>query len=290
MAVMAALLLFAHPAPAPAAQPAPPLEANAAAPHGRLFALPDETVAYVPASAGPRPPLLVLLHGAGRTRMWMIDHFEAQADKRGIVLLAPTSYGPTWDVISIAMEPPSPGSVLAERLGHRYGGSRDSKRVEAAIGNLAKIVPVDLAHTVLAGFSDGATFALAMGMARSHTFSAVIAWSPGIPIETSQPARGRRVFVSHGRRDQTLSFDADCNEIVPLLQAEGAMVSFMPFDGVHEVPEAAKDAFLDAAFGQVPGAPPHPLPAQKPVCRGISRDIPQLPQLPQRQPMMTPMG
>ena len=141
-----------------------------ATPHGRLLALPDEAVAYVPASAGPRPPLLVLLHGAGRTRMWMIDHFEAQADKRGIVLLAPTSFGPTWDVISVAMEPPSPGSVLAERLGHRYGGSRNSKRVEAAIGNLARTVSVDLARTVLAGFSDGATFALAMGMARSHTY------------------------------------------------------------------------------------------------------------------------
>ena len=68
------------------------------------------------------------------------------------------------------------------------------------------------------------------------------------------------------------------------------MVSFMPFDGVHEVPEAAKDAFLDAAFGPVAGAPPHPLPAQKPVCRGISRDMPLPPQLPQPQPMMTPMG
>lgn len=255
--------------------------------HGRLLALPDEAVAYVPASAGPRPPLLVLLHGAGRTRMRMIEHFETEADKRGIVLLAPTSQGPTWDVIRVAMEPPSPGSALAERLGHRYSGSRDSKRVEAAIGNLAKTVTFDPARTVLAGFSDGATFALAMGMARSQPFSAIIAWSPGIPIETSRPARGRRVLVSHGRQDRTLSFDVDCGEIVPLLQGEGAVVSFMPFDGVHELPEAVKNAFLDAAFGPVAGAPPHPLPREKPVCHTMSPDMPQLPQT---QPMMTPMG
>lgn len=217
----------------------------------------------------------------------MIERFEAEADSRGIVLLAPTSKGPTWDVIRVAMEPASPGSALAERLGHRYSGSRDSKRVEAAIANLARIVPTDPSRTVLAGFSDGATFALAMGMARSHTFSAVIAWSPGIPIETSQPARGRRVFVSHGRRDPILSFDVDCGEIVPLLEKEGAIVSFLAFDGVHELPEAAKDAFLDAAFGPLPSAPPHPIPKERPVCHPMN---PQLPQLPQQQPMMTPMG
>ena len=283
--LLAAFLALVQPMPPPSASPI--ADAIAATPHGRLIALPDEAVAYVPTNAGSHPALLVLLHGAGRSQVSMIEHFEAQADKRGIVLLAPTSLGPTWDVIRVAMETPSPGSALAERLGHRYSGSRNSKRVETAIGNLAKAIPVDRARTVLAGFSDGATFALAMGMARSQTFSAVIAWSPGIPIETSQPARGRRVFVSHGRGDRTLSFDADCGEIVPLLQSEGAVVSFMAFDGAHEVPEAAKNVFLDAAFGAVAGAQPHPLPAEKLVCHGTNPDIPELPQ---PQPMMTPMG
>ena len=283
--LLAAFLALAQPTPPRSASPI--VNAIAPTPHGRLIGLPDEAVAYVPTSTGSNPPLLVLLHGAGRSRMSMIEHFEAQADKRGIVLLAPTSLGPTWDVVRIATEQTSPGSALAERLGYRYSGSRDSKRVEAAIGNLAKTVPVDPMRTVLAGFSDGATFALAMGMARSRTFAAVIAWSPGIPIETSQPARGRRVFVSHGRRDQTLSFAVDCAEIVPLLQAEGAAVSFMPFDGVHELPEVAKDAFLDAAFGGVAGTPSHPLPTEKPVCHGTNPDMPELPQ---PQPMMTPMG
>ena len=283
MLLAAAFLALAEPTPRLLVSP---VMTAAPKPQGQLLALPDEAVAYIPATAGAQPPLLVLLHGAGRARMAMIEHFEAQAERRGIVLLAPTSAGPTWDVVRIAMEPPSPGSALTERLGNRYSGSRDSRRVDAAIQNLEKIVPVDVRRTVLAGFSDGATFALAMGMARSHPFSAVIAWSPGIPIETSQPARGRRVFVSHGRQDRTLSFDVDCSEIVPLLQSEGALVSFMPFDGVHELPEAAKDAFLDASFGPVPGAPAHALPEGRPACHGMS---PEMPQLPQPQQMMTPM-
>ena len=274
MILSAAFLVVAQ--PASAAAPIHPVESAAPAPFDRPLALPDDAVAYVPSSAGPHPPLLVLLHGAGRTRMWMIDHFRAQADKRGILLLAPTSLGATWDAISAAQESRSPGSALAERMGHRYGGSRDSRRVDAAIANLAKLVPFDLSRVVLAGFSDGATFALAMGMARSQHFSAVIAWSPGIAIETSQPARGRRVFVSHGRSDPVLSYSTDCGEIVPLLQGEGANVTFLPFDGVHEVPETAKDIFLDAAFGPVSGAPPHPLPTGEAACNAKpgSREIP----------------
>jgi dienelactone hydrolase len=196
----------------------------------------------------------------------MIQHYEAEADKRGIILLAPTSKGVTWDAISIAMTPSTGETPIDMKMGHRFASSRDSKRVEAAIANLSKIVPVDRTRTALAGFSDGATFALAIGMARSEQFSAVIAWSPGIPIENTQPARGRKVYVSHGRQDPVLSFDTDCREIIPLLKGEGAEVRFLPFDGRHEVPEAAKDAFLDAAFGPVPGTAVHALPAEAPVC------------------------
>jgi predicted esterase len=267
MLLAAALLALAQPEP----QPAPPTasdtaEVGALARQSRLVPLADNAVAYIPASASDHPPLLVLLHGAGRDRLNMIQRFEADADKRGIILLAPTSKGATWDAIAVAMTPMTFDSPLQLKQGHRFTRSRDSDRVEAAIANLAKIVPVDRAHTVLAGFSDGATFALAMGMERSHQFAAVVAWSPGIAIESEGTARGRRVFVSHGRQDPLLQFEVTCGEIVPLIKSEGANVSFFAFDGVHEVPQAAKDAFLDAAFGSIPGAPPHPLPAEPPLC------------------------
>lgn len=261
MLFLAALLALLQPAPAAPA----PAQAEAAA-QGRTLALPDEAVAYVPASAGANPPLLVLLHGAGRGRLWMIEHFRAEADRRGIVLLAPTSKGVTWDAVSIALAPSTGDNPLEMKMGRRFSSSRDSKRVDAAIANLARAVPVDRSRTVLAGFSDGATFALAMGMARSEQFAAVIAWSPGIAIETASPARGRRVFVSHGRQDPTLHFEVTCGEVVPLLQGEGAKVSFVAFDGVHEVPKTAKDGFLDAAFGAAAGAQPEPLPEGMPAC------------------------
>ncbi|HET7606321.1 MAG TPA: hypothetical protein VFK28_09665 [Sphingomicrobium sp.] len=261
MILAALLLVLLQPSPPVALAP----QATAVA-HGRIIRLPDEAIAYVPASAGPKPPLLVLLHGAGRGSGWMIRSFEREADERGIVLLAPVSRGPTWDAIPAAMRAANPQSALDEKLGHRFSRSRDSDRVEAAIEALEKQVPFDRARTVLAGFSDGATFALAMGLSRRRPFAAVIAWSPGIAIETASPARGRRIFVSHGRKDPTLRFEVTSGEIIPLLEREGADVAFVPFEGVHEVLRAAKGAFLDAAFGSVADAPAHPLPQRPPTC------------------------
>ena len=268
MLLAAALLALSQAAgtlPASSA-PAAAGDTPARARQSRLFALPDNAVAYVPASAGQRPPLLVLLHGAGHRQLEMVQHFEAEADARGIVLLAPDSRAVTWDTVAIAQEPLSSESPLGREQSLRFGRSRDADRVEAAIANLAKTVAIDRARTVLAGFSDGATFALAMGLAKDHSFAAVIAWSPGIAIATERPASGRRVFVSHGRTDPVLSFATTCGEIVPLLRSEGAAVTFVPFEGGHDAPVWLKDAFLDAVFGRVPGSQARPLPAEVERC------------------------
>jgi predicted esterase len=258
MIIAAALLALTQPSPETSS---PAAAAPATSVHqARILNLPDDAIAYIPASANARPPLLVLLHGAGRRADRMIEYLAAEADQRGIVLLAPTSSGATWDTVSSAQRPPSPDSMLANNMARRFTNSRDAARVESAIAALAKIIPVDRSQTVLGGFSDGATFAVAMGLSRNHQFSAVIAWSPGIAIETASPARRRRLFVSHGRQDRVLSFNTDCGEIVPMLQSEGAAVSFLPFNGGHEIPEIAKKAFLDAVFGPAPGMAVHPLP------------------------------
>ena len=214
----------------------------------RRLALADGAVAYIPASAGPNPPLLVLLHGAGHRQAEIVEHFEAEADKRGILLLAPDSRGITWDKVLDAEAPLSVDSPIANQQSHSFGRTPDADHVESAISGLAKILPFNRARIVLAGFSDGATFALAMGMSRRYPFEAVIAWSPGIAIENEDPARGRPVFISHGRQDPILKFEVTRSEIVPLVQSEGALVRFVAFDGGHDAPTWLKDEFLDAAF------------------------------------------
>src|SRR3954462_11757185 len=122
MLLSATLLALAQATQAP---PAPPATA-AAAHQQRVIALPDDAIAYVPASAGPHPPLLVLLHGADHRPKWMIEQLAAEADARGLVLLAPTSKGATWDAVRGAEGMPSTESPLANRASHRFSGSRDA--------------------------------------------------------------------------------------------------------------------------------------------------------------------
>ena len=113
-----------------------------------------------------------------------------------------------------------------------------------------------------------------MGMSRDHPFAAVIAWSPGIAIRTLSPARGRRVYISHGRADPLLKFDTTCNDIVPLVKSEGGDVTFLPFGGGHDAPLWVKDSFLDAVFGKVAGSQARPLPAGAATCVGGGAESP----------------
>lgn len=235
---------------------------------GRLIPLPGAAVAYVPSSAPAHPPLLVLLHGAGHHQAEMVEHFEAEADERGIVLLAPDSRAATWDKVLDAEAPLSVDSPISNEQSHSFGRTPDADSVEKSIADLARVVPFDRSRVVLAGFSDGATFALAMGLSRAYPFAAVIAWSPGIAIRTENPDRGRRVFVSHGRQDPVLKFEVTCGEIVPLVKSEGAALTFLPFDGGHDAPVWLKDTFLDAVFGRVPRSNAVPLPAAVSECVG----------------------
>jgi phospholipase/carboxylesterase len=46
-----------------------------------------------------RPPLVLLLHGAGATAQHGLDLLIGQADDPGLVLLAPSSQGKTWDLV-----------------------------------------------------------------------------------------------------------------------------------------------------------------------------------------------
>ena len=182
-------------------------------PTGQL-SLPDGAAAYVPARM-PRtpPPLLVLLHGAGQSPAAMIARFQPDADRLGLVLLAPRSRGASWDVIAKAQMASQigPSSLGAA---YRYIGSPDGERIAAAEAGLAKLLATDPVRRVLLGFSDGATFALAYGTDRARAYAAVIAVAPGLAVVPARPARGRRVLILHGRGDRR-GDAAGCGDSTP---------------------------------------------------------------------------
>lgn len=167
-------------------------------------------------------PLMLLLHGGGGGSDRLLRTFEALAREHGVVLLAPEADRRTWDVVRA----------------FQYGGEpvfgADVKRVDASLDALFSKVVIDPKRIAIAGMSDGASYALSLGVRNGALFSHIIAFSPGgIAPFAGQPKA--RIFISHGRRDGVLAFDNTADGMVAGLRAAGADVTFAPFDGDHQL-------------------------------------------------------
>src|ERR687890_208872 len=169
---------------------------------------------YVPTTyRADRPaPLVLLLHDAGGHARQGLDLLRSLADAAGLLLLAPASRDHTWD-------------LLVDR---RYGP--DAAIIEQTFSRYA-IDPVRLA---IGGFSDGASYALSLGITNGDLFTHVLAFSPGLMApggRTGSP----RIFVSHGVRDGVLPIDRCSHRIVPELERGGYDVLYREFDGEHSI-------------------------------------------------------
>lgn len=103
---------------------------------------------------------------------------------------------------------------------------------------------VVLCRVALAGFSDGASYAISLGLPNGDLFSHVIAYSPGFSRETAPTGRPR-IFVSHGTNDGVLPIAATSRTIVPALRASGYTVDYTEFSGGHEGPASITTQALD---------------------------------------------
>src|SRR5436190_993778 len=81
------------------------------------------------------------------------------------------------------------------------GFGEDVAFLNRALESVFARLAVDPARVAIGGFSDGATYALSLGLANGDLFPRVVAFSPGFII--SAPPHGRpRFFLSHGISDQ----------------------------------------------------------------------------------------
>jgi phospholipase/carboxylesterase len=183
---------------------------------------PAEGYLYVPAGHRTEDPspLVLLLHGAGEDARDGLAQLRVQADEAGIVLLACSSRGPTWDLLL---------------NNGRYGP--DIAAIDLALGDAFSRCAIDPERVGVGGYSDGASYALALGLANGDLFSHVLAFSPGF-LATSGQRGSPRVFVSHGTRDGWLPIEACSRRIVPRLQRAGYEVRYREFEGGHVVPPA----------------------------------------------------
>jgi len=185
-----------------------------------------DALVHVPAELRrDRPaPLLVVLHGAGSTGAAMLGALTAPGAELPGIVLAPDSRGRTWDVI----------------LG---GFGPDVGFLDEALAAVFSHAAVDPARFVLAGFSDGASYVLSLGLSNGDLFRRLVALSPG--FMAPGPQRGRPpVFVSHGTEDRVLPIDRCSRRLVPALRSAGYGVRYEEFDGGHVVPPlVARAAF-----------------------------------------------
>jgi predicted esterase len=95
-------------------------------------------------------------------------------------------------------------------------------------------VSIDTQRIAVGGFSDGASYALLMGLTNGDVFKRIIAFSPGY-LAASPPHGKPSVFVSHGTADTVLPIERCSRVIVPLLRNAGYQVEYVEFDGGHRV-------------------------------------------------------
>ena len=173
---------------------------------------------------GTPAPLALMLHGAGGYARRVATLFSAAADL-GIIVLAPESRGSTWDAIR-----------------GRFGPDVDF--LNKALAHTFDRCAIDRRRIAIGGFSDGATYALSIGLASGDLFTHVLACSPGFIVPAT--TRGKpRIYISHGTSDQVLPINRTSRQIHPELQSAGYSVKYHEFDGPHAVPAGiAREAFL----------------------------------------------
>jgi predicted esterase len=178
-----------------------------------------EALLFVPPSLGSDNPLLVFFHGAGGAAATSLPLVRSAAAQHGCLVLLPTSTGRTWDFI----------------VG---GWGPDVEGLDAALQVVLDHFSVS--RLAFGGFSDGASYALSIGLANGNLAQTLLAFSPGFaapPDRVGQP----RVWISHGTEDAVLPIDRCARPIVRSLTSTSYEVRYEEFAGPHVVPPVSVD-------------------------------------------------
>ncbi|NOK33045.1 phospholipase [Corallococcus exercitus] len=183
-----------------------------------------ETLLHVPRGYRPDAPvaLAVMLHGAGGTAGFGLELLLSLADAANLLLVAPRSQGPTWDVIAGGFGP-------------------DVRVIDRALAHVFERYAVDPSRVAIGGFSDGASYALTLGLANGDLFTHVLAFSPGFaapPVQVGMP----RIFLCHGTQDRVLPIEQCGRWLARELGHGGYTVHYREFDGPHIVPDDQRHA------------------------------------------------
>jgi predicted esterase len=139
-----------------------------------------------------------MLQGAGGDAEGALNILQKVAEPLEMIVLGVESRTLTWDIL-MGREGP------------------DIAFIDRTVAQTFNRYAIDPSKVAIAGFSDGASYALSVGLTNGDLFTHVIAFSPGFMAPGSQVGRAR-LFISHGKTDNVLPIDHCSCVIVPQLQ------------------------------------------------------------------------
>ncbi|TCG05566.1 esterase [Paraburkholderia steynii] len=179
-----------------------------------------DAILYVPSDLDTREPapLFVMFHGAGGFPEKVLPFIEEHAERDKFLVLAPHSTYATWDIV--------------------IGGSGpDLERLDRALVEVTSRYRIDHNRLAFAGFSDGASYALSIGITNGDIASHVIAFSGGFMSVFTQEG-APKVFIAHGLADEQLPIETSGRANATKLKAAGYDVQYIEFNGLHAIQPA----------------------------------------------------
>ncbi|ALP67723.1 alpha/beta hydrolase [Paraburkholderia caribensis] len=190
-----------------------------------------DAILFVPSGLDAREqvPLIVMFHGAGGFPEKVLPFIEEHAERDRFLVLAPHSMYATWDIV--------------------IGGSGpDLERLDRALVEVTSRYRIDRNRLAFAGFSDGASYALSIGITNGDIASHVIAFSGGFMSVFTQEG-APKVFIAHGLADEQLPIETSGRANAARLKAAGYDVSYIEFNGPHAIQPAIAGMAIEFFLG-----------------------------------------
>jgi phospholipase/carboxylesterase len=172
---------------------------------------------FVPKSYKPGvpTPLLMMLHGYAGSGDSMRYTFPL-AEEFGVIVIAPESRDLTWGQSAPGFDP-------------------DVRYLSAAVRTVVDMLDIDPTHVALGGISDGAGYALSMGLAYGDSFNHVLVFSGGLMIPFRRQGNPH-IFIAHGINDIQMPIDRTGRRFANELKIDGYDVTYREYEGGHAVP------------------------------------------------------
>lgn len=163
-----------------------------------------------------RYPLITVLHGAGRREEMLVKAYQAEPEARDALFLIPRSHHPTWDLIAAGDRP-------------------DLDFLEWTYDLIYRRYPVDAERQALIGYSDGASYALSIGLSNPGIFRAAMGWAAGFLVvdEAGLSAEDPKpsVLLEYGTHDPLFPFQRVAIPMREELERRGYAVNFRVDEG-----------------------------------------------------------